>query len=60
MSVIYLRSQSEKLIQHARSIVVDVLEHKQTTKNTIHTFIYCNYGRRKEQTFAALLSSLLL
>lgn len=47
-------------MHHTRSIVVDILEHEPISKNTLHTFIYCNYGRRKEQTSAALLSSLLL
>ena len=30
------------------------------SSSAIFTYIYCNYGRRKEQTTAALLSSLLL
>ncbi|KAJ5421334.1 serine/threonine-protein kinase chk2 (cds1) [Penicillium cf. griseofulvum] len=42
------------------SIVINTLEHEKTSNNTLHTYIYCNYGRRKEQTYTALLSSLLL
>ncbi|GAQ42481.1 serine/threonine-protein kinase chk2 [Aspergillus niger] len=42
------------------SIVVDTLEHKLASKNALCTYIYCNYGRRNEQTPVALLSSLLL
>ncbi|KAJ0413510.1 hypothetical protein BJY00DRAFT_319712 [Aspergillus carlsbadensis] len=42
------------------SIVIDTLDHEPTAKNTIHTYIYCNYARREEQTPATLLSSILL
>lgn len=42
-----------------RSIVIDMLEHDRTPKNSLYTYIYCNYNRRKEQTSAALLSSMV-
>ncbi|RHZ69155.1 hypothetical protein CDV55_103316 [Aspergillus turcosus] len=41
------------------SIVIDILEHDETSNNCLYTYIYCSYNRRNEQTSAALLSSLV-
>ncbi|KAJ6099060.1 serine/threonine-protein kinase chk2 (cds1) [Penicillium canescens] len=42
------------------SIAVDLLEHHEKIPiNSLCTYIYCNYERQKEQTSAALLSSIL-
>ncbi|CAG8410376.1 unnamed protein product [Penicillium salamii] len=45
---------------HLMSLVVDTIESKLKTDDVMHTYIYCSYSRRKEQSSAALLSSLLL
>ncbi|KAE8322171.1 hypothetical protein BDV39DRAFT_210018 [Aspergillus sergii] len=42
------------------SIVIDALEKEPKARNTLHTYIYCNYARRAEQSSTAMLSSLLL
>lgn len=42
-----------------RSLIIDHLEQQGNSPDGIHTYIYCDYNQRKEQTAAALLSSLL-
>ncbi|RAQ58986.1 hypothetical protein COH20_006750 [Aspergillus flavus] len=42
------------------SIVIDALEQEPKSRDSLHTYIYCNYARRAEQSPTAILSSLLL